>query len=307
MEAIAFGVEDAEDLAFDHAPGAAGYHRGQLGDRDRQAVFIDDQPAIRGERGLGGIAGLEVEDAHRRAVEMGHAAFAILHDDAVVHRFDQLRIAALHVGAAGQVAGDGDDALLALVVDRGRMHLDREARAIGAHVGDLDHVAVAATERIQHRDHVIARQVGVDGFDGLANQVVARAAKQAQAGGVHVEHGAVPIDDADRIGHGIEEALVATLGRVTRRAGFLPGVHRIADQAAAVCIKVGTIGQFAQPASEFLFGNGRADRGLAVFHESYARPALLPVSRPSRPANHTPVSTSFVKSVPVSMPMPRSM
>src|SRR3546814_8400113 len=51
---------------------------------------------------------------------------------------------------AAEVARHGDDAWAAVVLEVGRMHFHREARAVGAHVGDFDHVAVAAARSEEH-------------------------------------------------------------------------------------------------------------------------------------------------------------
>src|SRR3546814_16002503 len=61
-------------------------------------------------------------------------------------------------GAAAEVARHRDQARLSLVFEVGRMHLDREAGAVGAHVGDFDDVAVAAAQRVAERSE--ERRVG---------------------------------------------------------------------------------------------------------------------------------------------------
>jgi hypothetical protein len=63
--------------------------------------------------------------------------------------------------AATEVARDRDDAPLAFVDETGRVHFHREARAVGAHVGDLGDVGLAAVERFPDRREVVAGEIGL--------------------------------------------------------------------------------------------------------------------------------------------------
>ena len=133
---------------------------------------------------------------------MHHAAVDVEHQDALVDRLHQLVVAHLCFAATAEVARDGDDALAAVVIETGRMHLDREPRAVGAHVGGFDDVSLAAVERLPHGVEVVARQLRVQHVDGFADNLVERRPVGRGGSLVDVEHDALGVKDGDRVGHG---------------------------------------------------------------------------------------------------------
>src|SRR3546814_5727085 len=66
-------------------------------------------------------------------------------------------------------------ALAAVVLEAGRMHLDREPGAVGAHVGHFDDVGAAAVDGVPDRAEVALGQVRVQQLDRLADDLLARA------------------------------------------------------------------------------------------------------------------------------------
>src|SRR5690606_33490190 len=120
--------------------------------------------------------------------------------------------------------------------------------------------------------------------------------------------------DADRVGHRVEQGVVAqargfgvAAGRAQRVAGLgkqdaeLRGDAQVAAGAVQrLCdLRGAVIGR--QPRSFLRQLSARAHEAIR------ARVTLLPVSRPSRAASQRPVSLSASRSMPVSIPMPRSI
>jgi hypothetical protein len=176
---------------------------------------------------------------------------------------------------------------VAIVVEAGRVHFHREARAVGAHVGDFDDVGLAAVQRFPHRSHVIARQLGIEEFDRLADDLFARTLVRGHAGLVDVQDGAVPVDDADRVGHGVEDGAVAVVFDVGRLACFAQCVASLAQQRSEVLRKGGIVaGQFERgegrgrhrcPMSVRRLAAALSGSCRSLHVESSAFPALLPV------------------------------
>ncbi len=236
---------------------------------------------------------------------------AVEQDHALVDRLHQQPIARLGLPPAAQVTGHRHDAVLALVLEAGRMHLHREAAAIAAHVGDFDDVGLAPMQGFPDRVQVVAGQVRVQQFDRLADDLLTGAAIGTHAGLVEVQHHAAFAEDADRVGDGIEQGGIAAQGQLSLVHRFLQGLLDFLQQAAQVARRVGQ-GAFqgsqrVDVGSEVITHRSVLARAAAFHVAARALPVLLPVSRPSRAASQRPVAASAGRSMPVRMPMPCSM
>ena len=306
-------VEIAQHRGFHGTPGMDGAGGRLFGRCQLAAIFVHHRPLFRGQGLCGRFAGIDSEQAHRRCVDVRDVSAGIPHQDGRVDGFHQQAIALFGVSATAEVTGYGDDTVAALVVERRRMHLDREAGAVGPHVVDLDHIGPAAVERLPDRRQVVVRQVRVEHVDGLSDDLFARALVSGQACPVEVEHGAVMVEDADRIGHGVEQGVVAQ----PRRFGIVPrglqGGPRLSEKRMDPCRKVLAEAGFLQCRERRCcirpVGRWRhAGHWRPVGHDTAsAFPARLPVSRPSRPASQRPVAASSARSMPVVIPIPCSM
>ena len=286
---------------------------GQLIFLQRVAVLVDHLPTTWVQFVIQGQAFFDIEQPDCGGVGVDDAIVGVTDDDAFVDDRHQLAVMQLDLGAFAEVACDGQDAGLAVVIKVGRMHLDRIARAISAHVGDFDDAGFPPFELAAQRTEVIPGQVGIQHFDRLADDLLARALVGGDAGLVEVKDGPIPTEDADRIGDCVEQRVV-TLPRALGPDGG--GMQRIAglfQQRAHRDRKCGIIAGRLQP-SEGLrdvhvdgLRTGRWRKRLGVHDAASARPTLLPLSRPSSAASQRPVSASAARSMPVSMPSPCSM
>jgi len=299
-----------DHLAADRGAEPDRPRRGMLLARQRAPVFVDHQPVIPVRLALQVFIVAQAEHAHAGGVDVVQPAVAVLQGDRLVDAFHQAVVARFRLVAGAEVARHRDHGLAPVVFQRGRMHLHREAGAIGAHVGDFDDVGLAAAQRLQHRRQVVARQVGVEHFDRLADDVLARALVGIDAGLVEVEHGAVVGDDADRVRHGVEQGAVAAVFELQGGAGLdqhgrdvLHQLRAFAGQPA-LAADLDQLRQQVDQRRVELHGGAHAGCGL---HAASALPALLPVSRPSRAASQRPVAASASRSMPVRMPRPCSM
>src|SRR5690606_2233265 len=129
---------------------------------------------------------------------------------------------------------------------------------------------------------------------------------------------AVPGEHADRVGNRVEQRAVAlALGRGDRDRD-LQRIGGLLQQVALV-LRQGLVRQRPEQHREALLGirgggGRRRRRGQVLVHvvsaclpSSIAWVTLLPLARPSWAASQRPVSTSFSRSMPVSIPMPCSM
>jgi hypothetical protein len=311
----AVAVIQAEHGAFDDAAGRQGDSGRILVPAEFVAALVDHHP-LPGAQFVGdAFAAVQRQQAHRRAVGVDDAQIVVLHDHAAIDQLDQLAETQLGFLAIAEVAGDGDDAALALVDEAGRMHLDRKAGAVAAFVGDLDDVALAAVERFPHRDQVIARQFRIEDMDRLAEDLVADAPVFLGAVAIDLDHRALFVEHGDQVGNRIEggavQAGVIGPGGLVSAAATAQGLGGIAEHAAQALVEGGVVqGAFERRQRVRHRGLRRWKRsvsGRAGLHAARALPTLLPVSRPSRPANQRPVSASASRSTPVSMPSPCSM
>ena len=275
----------------------------------RLAAFVHDRPFVDMGQQVHAQAG--AEDAVRGRIGRQQAVLAVDQQHALVDGLHQQAVARLGLPAATEVARHRHDALVAGVGEPGRMHLHREAAAVAAHVGHFDDVGFAPVEGFPHRFEVVRRQVRIEGLDRLADDLLAGAVVGADAGLVEVQHDAGFAEDADRVGHRVEQGVVAqargfTLGQglVQRVAGLHQQrtgrlVQRVDGQGGLKCGQRGLR----------VHGGNRFDRvrAAAVHAGASARPTLLPVWRPNFPASQRPVAASASRSMPVSMPMPCSI
>ena len=301
----------AHHRAVDQLAGPQRARRRQVGLLDRDAMFVEHQPAPGTEQFLlHRQAAFHVGHADRRGIGIDDAAIGVVGDDALVDPLQQFAIARLDFLAAAQVARDRDDRWLAVVFEVGRMHFHREAGAVGAHVGDFDHIGAAAAQCFADRPQVVAWQVRIEHVDRLADDLFARPLVRGHAGLVEVEHGAVPGEHADRIGHGIEQGAVTVALGFGRGARGEQGVVRLLQHRPRCVRQRGVIAGLLQRRQCRRDVRGRERVGRRRFRGHAAANALvtlLPLSRPRRAASQRPVSTSLSRSMPVSMPRPCSM
>ena len=298
----------ADHRAFDDAAAAQRAHGGEVVVGHLVAALVQHLPAAVAHRLRQRLARAQAEDAHRRRVAVHEAALRVLDDDALVDRLHQLAVADFRLLPLAQVAGHRDDRVAPVVGEVRRMHLDREAGPVRAHVGDFDDVGAAAVQGFQHRRQVVARQVRVEHLDRLADDVLARAVVGLHAGAVEVQHGAVAGDDADRVRHRVEQrAVLVVLGGDRLACLQQRGAH-VVHHAPAMLRELGVAAGLLERRQGLVDPLDRpAPRGRLGAHAASARPTLLPVSRPSRPASQRPVSASRGRSTPVRMPSPCSM
>ncbi len=242
---------------------------------------------------------------------MQQAAVGGLDHDALVDLLQQVVVAHLGFAAAAEVARHRHHAAPSVVVEAGRMHFDREPRAVGAHVADFDHVGLAAVERFQHRPHVLLGKVRVEHVDRLADDLVPRPPVGRHPGPVEVEHGAVGGDHADRVGHRVEQRVVAGLCVPGIGAGRAQRVGGLPQQVAGVRRQRGVARrrlQFRRHRAAAVTRRLRHRiRRRPVHALALARVTRLPVARPRMPDSHAPVSTRASRSTPVATPSPCSM
>ena len=299
--------------AFDDATGVHGPGCRILLQRHRRAVLAQHEPVFVAHRLGQRLPVADPQDAQCGRVAVNMAPGRVLDHDALVDQLHQLAVADLGFLALAQVARHRHEHVLApFVMEVGRMHLHREPAAVGTHVGHFDDIGVAAAQGVEHRQHVVARQVRVEHVDGLAHDFLARPVVGPHAGAVEVEHGAVEGDDADRVGHRIEQRAITQAFCLDFAVRTLDGRSSAVQQLACFRAERGIAGGAPQcPEQAGRVGRGvfPALRGWPARGHAAARalPALLPVSRPSRPASHRPVFASMSRSIPVPMPRPCSM
>ena len=208
-ELLAAMVVQAQQRAFDDLARGQGAQRRQLAEGGGVAAVVDHQPVVEAQAGGHVQPLVQPQDAVGRRVGRQHAAVEALEQHALVDGHQQRVVVELGLAAAAEVAGHGDDVVVGAVVVARRMHFHRELAAVAAGVVDLDHVGFVARQGLEHRPHVILRQFGVDGVHQLADELLARPLVGLFTGAVEVDDAAVGGDDADRVGHGVEEAFVA--------------------------------------------------------------------------------------------------
>ena len=171
----------------------------------------------------------------------------------------------------------------------------------------------------EHRLHVVGREVGIEHLDRLADDLLARAPVGAFPGAVEVEHDAALVEDADRVGHRVEQRGVAQACALGIDAAVAQGVRRACQQAAGAvgkgAVAGGGVERCGDPLRVVPGGVVVGIRSTRGIHDTagsaaacaVARPTRLPVSRPRQPASQRPVSASASRSMPVCMPMPCSI
>ncbi|MNV25241.1 hypothetical protein D3C71_1163330 [compost metagenome] len=215
----------ADDGAAHDAPGLQRDAGRPLFAGERVAVLVHADPVLRRQHRLqaAAVAG-DTEDAVGGRVGGNHPQLAVKQDHALVDGLHQQPIARLGLPAAAQIARYGHDAVVALMLEPGRMHFHREAAAVAAHVGDFDDVGFALAQRLPDRVQMIAGEVRVQQLDRLADDLFAWAAIRAHPRLVEIQYYAVLAEDADRIGNRIEQRGVATQGQLAFVHGFLQGL-----------------------------------------------------------------------------------
>ena len=105
-------------------------------------------------------------------------------------------------------------------------------------------------------------QIWIQHFDGLADDLIARPTVRGHAGLVEVEYGAVPVKNADRIGHGVEQRGVAQPfgfgfvdGAVQRGVGAI-------EQGAGIGVEGGVLTGQVQCGQRLHHVGGRRQRGI---------------------------------------------
>jgi hypothetical protein len=312
-EAAALAVEEAQHGAVHGAPIACNAGGRQLVGLQLASVFVDHQPVLVGKGPVRTLPRPDAEQATGSQVRMGDPALRIAHQDRLVDVFHQRAIAQFGVTPAAEVAGHRNDAVAAVEPEVGRMHLDREPAAVGPHVVDLQHIGVAAVEGFPDRLQVVGGQVRIDQVDGLADDVLAGALVGPQPGLVEIEHDAVGVQDADRIGHRIEQCVVVHPRVFRVDVCGLQGARRADQQRADGFIERQVVTGRLQRRRRgrrirSIRRRGQSTCGRRGFHAGVSALAtLLPVSRPSRADSQRPVSASRSRSMPVRMPSPCSM
>ena len=151
QQSLRAAPEQADHLAADRLSGGQRARAGMRLERQEAAGLVHHQPVVPVGRAVERLVATDPVDAACRGVHVMHPAKAILQGDRLVDALDQADVAGLGMMPGAEVAGDRHQRIAAVEDQGGRMHLHREAGAVGAHVGDLDDVGVAAVERFQHR------------------------------------------------------------------------------------------------------------------------------------------------------------
>ena len=206
---LAAMVVQAQQRTFDDLARGQRLERRHVAEPDRVATVVDHQPVVEAQAGGHVQAFVQAQDAVGGGIGGQHAAVEALEQHALVDGHQQRVVIELGLAAPAQVARHGDHVAVRAVVEAGRMHFHGELAAVAAGVVHLDHIGFVARERLQHGRHVVGRQLGVDGVHQLAHQLLALAPVGALAGAIEVDDAAVGVDDADRVGHGVEQAVVA--------------------------------------------------------------------------------------------------